>query len=461
MKNLLLLLTIAFAITAAAQDEKTVTLVVSGQGETLDEAKQNALRSAIEQAFGTFISSNTEILNDDLVKDEIVSVANGNIQKFEIISEVEIPDLGYATTLKATVSVSKLTSFIESKGGEVEIKGSLFAFNINQQILNETSEERAIADLVIVLKNLIDKSFDYSVSSGTPEIIDGNNENWNIPIIITVNTNANFLMMYEYLVKTLNSISLSEEEVPNYLDLGKDVFFIGFKEPKVMKESSKKKKKGFLQRLDDRIMYGSDSDIDSQLRGDGYSEEFIEAYHAHEVAKASAAAEYNEFVLRSGTVDANGKEIEEINAEKIYLRTLNSYEKIITEFTLYFCKSMLSIKVEDNAGQYSFSPVLTESKFKSLFNPILFSYMEASSPREASNLFKIAQYLNYSYFIDNYKYQSIRSSNNPGNGSGYTFANAISLVKYSDGKEIAIITINKAFTLDQINQLSGFRVVNN
>ena len=47
-----------------AQDDKTVTLTVSGTGKTLEEAKKNALRSAIEQAFGAFISSKTEILND-------------------------------------------------------------------------------------------------------------------------------------------------------------------------------------------------------------------------------------------------------------------------------------------------------------------------------------------------------------------------------------------------------------
>ncbi len=90
-----------------AQEANTVTLTVSGQGKTQDDAKQNALRNAIEQAFGTFISSNTEILNDELVKDEIVSIANGNIQKFEVISEVEVPEAGHATTLKVTVSVTK------------------------------------------------------------------------------------------------------------------------------------------------------------------------------------------------------------------------------------------------------------------------------------------------------------------------------------------------------------------
>lgn len=136
MKQLILIMSLALSINAYAQDDKTVTLVVSGQGKTQDEAKQNALRSAIEQAFGTFISSKTEILNDNLVKDEIVSVANGNIQKFEIISEVQIPSGGYATSLKATVSVTKLTSFVESKGVVVEFKGSILAANVKQQMLN-------------------------------------------------------------------------------------------------------------------------------------------------------------------------------------------------------------------------------------------------------------------------------------------------------------------------------------
>ena len=85
MKQLILIIAIALNFSSYAQEDKTVTLTVNGQGTTLEEARQSALRSAIEQAFGVFISSNTEILNDELIKDEIVSVSNGNIQKFEII----------------------------------------------------------------------------------------------------------------------------------------------------------------------------------------------------------------------------------------------------------------------------------------------------------------------------------------------------------------------------------------
>ena len=147
MKNLILILALIINFSAFSQDDKTVTLVVSGQGKTQDEAKQNALRSAIEQAFGTFISSKTEILNDNLVKDEIVSINNGNIQKFDIISEVQIPDGGYATTLKATVSVTKLTSFVENKGVIVEFKGGLFAENIKLQNLYEKNELKTVDNI--------------------------------------------------------------------------------------------------------------------------------------------------------------------------------------------------------------------------------------------------------------------------------------------------------------------------
>ena len=124
-----------------------MTLVVNGQGKTPDDAKQSALRNAIEQAFGTFISSKTDILNDQLIKDEIVSVSNGNIQKFEILSEGQMTDGSYYSTLKATVSGSKLTSFCESKGISVEFKGALFSFNIKQQIINEENELKAIQDI--------------------------------------------------------------------------------------------------------------------------------------------------------------------------------------------------------------------------------------------------------------------------------------------------------------------------
>ena len=66
-----------------ANNNDEVTIVVSGDGATKSEATALALRSAIERTFGTFVSANTTILNDDLVQDEIVSITTGNIKKYE------------------------------------------------------------------------------------------------------------------------------------------------------------------------------------------------------------------------------------------------------------------------------------------------------------------------------------------------------------------------------------------
>jgi hypothetical protein len=226
MKQLILIVTLAFSINAYAQDDKTVTLVASGQGKTQDEAKQNALRNAIEQAFGTFISSKTEILNDNLVKDEIISVANGNIQKFEIISEVQIPNGDYATSLKATVSVTKLTSFVESKGVVVEFKGSILAANVKQQMLNEENEIKSIGNIVGTCKEILDLSCDFSIVRGEPKQKNNDNNNWSVPIIIYVKFNKNIEQFNQYLLNSIKGIAMSQDEVSQYNQLGKKTYKI-------------------------------------------------------------------------------------------------------------------------------------------------------------------------------------------------------------------------------------------
>ena len=229
LKFLLVILLLNFS-SVFSQDDKTVTLTVSAQGETISEAKQNALRDAIEQAFGTFISSNTEILNDELVKDEIVSVSNGNIQDYEVISEVELPNGDYATTLKATVSVNKLSVFVESKGVEVEFKGGLLAVNVKQQILNEKNEVKTIENIDNVCRKILDKSYDYEIIRGAPKQAkaSANSSNgWIVPLQIDVKFNENIEQFRDYFYNSVSALSMSESEIQKYQDLGKPTFTIG------------------------------------------------------------------------------------------------------------------------------------------------------------------------------------------------------------------------------------------
>ncbi len=221
----LLILTAFTLLNANAQtDNKNVTIITSGSGKTIEESQQSALRSAIEQAFGAFISSKTEIFNDEVVADQMASVSSGNIQSYEILSQLELPDSAWAVTIKSIVSVDKLTSFVQSKGVEIEIKGGLFALNIKQQILNEQSEIQAIAEMVGLLHEPMQVSFDYTIQSGEPKSLDAESANWAIPLKVIATCNSNIDICANYFIKTLEALSLTTQEAENYKSLNKNVF---------------------------------------------------------------------------------------------------------------------------------------------------------------------------------------------------------------------------------------------
>ena len=186
MKSILklIIITVLFVILQQivfAQDaDKTVTITVSGSGKTQADAKQSALRSATEQAFGAFISSKTEMFNDQVVADQMASVSSGNIKSFLILNESQLPDRSWGVTLKAIVSVDKLTSFVEAKGIAIEIKGGMFALNIKQQLLNEQGEIKAVSEMVGLLHEPMQISFDYVIKSSDPKSLDAESKNWSI-----------------------------------------------------------------------------------------------------------------------------------------------------------------------------------------------------------------------------------------------------------------------------------------
>jgi hypothetical protein len=209
--------------------ENSVSLTTSGTGKSIEEAKNNALRSAIEQAFGAFISSKTELLNDEVVSDQITSVTSGNIQSFEIKSQDKLPNELWSITISCIVAVDKLISFVQSKGISVEIKGGLFSINVKQQILNEKAETENIIRLIGNIHEPLQNAFDYGIEVNEPKSIDDNNENWLIGISVVASTNNNFYELSNYITNTIKSISLSESELEQYNKLNKNSYLIKIK----------------------------------------------------------------------------------------------------------------------------------------------------------------------------------------------------------------------------------------
>lgn len=178
--------------TPLAKDE--VSLVVSGDGATKEEATKAALRSAIELAFGSFVSSNTQILNDELVKDEIITVSSGNVKNYKYLSEKEENGKCYVT-IQATVVVGKLVEYTKSKGASAELAGATFATNLKMRKFVANNVERAINVLEKQITPLLENCFSFDeIKVGEPVAKSNAQTNKSyvaVPVEIYVRTNSN------------------------------------------------------------------------------------------------------------------------------------------------------------------------------------------------------------------------------------------------------------------------------
>lgn len=208
--------------------EGDVQLTVVADGATKDEAIQAALRNAIEQAFGVFVSSHTEILNDELVKDEIATVASGNIKSYTCVSENVVDDK-WLVTVRAVVSTNNLVRYTESKGSSAELAGSTFAMNIKLHELYRKNEELAIRHLMKQLAEMVPQMFDYRLEMGD-FVKKGSNVECDFMVMALPNANAQ--QMRKLFLSTLSALSMSEDEYKQCVESGfsADVIYLSNKQ---------------------------------------------------------------------------------------------------------------------------------------------------------------------------------------------------------------------------------------
>ena len=202
MRNLVIIIILGLFQKVNAQVINEVSLVVSSQGSTIDIAKQNALRSAVEQAFGAFVSAKTEILNDELIKDEVVSISNGNVKEYEVLNQLYLEDQKlYLVNIRAVVSLEKLASFVQSKGfNEVSFDGSNFAMNMKLQRLNESSELVALKNILVQGLELGSTFIDQRLVVGQPTVSSKPGQ-YQVPLMVETTLNTNWDKYYQYFMK--------------------------------------------------------------------------------------------------------------------------------------------------------------------------------------------------------------------------------------------------------------------
>ncbi len=245
MRNLVIVLILGLFQKVNAQAINEVSLVVSSQGSTIDIAKQNALRSAVEQAFGAFVSAKTEILNDELIKDEVVSISNGNVKEYEILNQLYLEEQKlYLVNLRAVVSLEKLASFVQSKGyNEVSFDGSNFTMNMKLQRLNESSELVALKNILVQGLELGSTFFDQKLVVGQPTVSSKPGQ-YQVPLMVETTLNTNWDTYYQYFKSSLTKIAMTNEEIDSYKSLGKKVAMFILMERKVSNIETKNPQTG-------------------------------------------------------------------------------------------------------------------------------------------------------------------------------------------------------------------------
>ena len=130
---------------------------VAGDGDSAQQARMNGFRLAVEQAIGTLISSETEVQNGRIVRDEIISYSAGFVDRFEVINE-KITARGVRVSMRVWVRKSALSDRLLNRtqqSGQVDGARA----GVQLQTLNQ---ERATGDALLqqVLNDFPRRAFD-------------------------------------------------------------------------------------------------------------------------------------------------------------------------------------------------------------------------------------------------------------------------------------------------------------
>lgn len=122
---------------------------VVGIGKSLDEAKQNAFKMAVQYRAGIVMLSDRESRNLELVKNEISAYSAGYVDNFNLLSQ-KIVNGTYEVILEVFVSDSRISQRLLSKGTSIQN----FETERHTEQINSLIHERITGDKL--LKQVMD-----------------------------------------------------------------------------------------------------------------------------------------------------------------------------------------------------------------------------------------------------------------------------------------------------------------
>ena len=148
----------------------SVSVEVTGVGKDADSALRNALYQAVEQAVGAYVDSETVIKNDEVIREKLLSVAQGFVEKYEVIQPPRERSDGsgvWETKVSASVKRSEVGAALRAAGVMQVAADGTAAWA--EQITRLKSREDAMELLEKLIPEIPRNLFVFSIVGGNGE----------------------------------------------------------------------------------------------------------------------------------------------------------------------------------------------------------------------------------------------------------------------------------------------------
>ena len=141
-------ITVARWIYEASASEKVLYVEVIGEGNTIDQARQQGFRLAVEHAVGTVVASETEVRNDRQARDEIITYASGYVDRFEVVEQQQVGNR-VLVNMKVWVRPSKIANRLLNKSATAgTVEGGRISTQIQTLQHERTSGDRLLKSVL-------------------------------------------------------------------------------------------------------------------------------------------------------------------------------------------------------------------------------------------------------------------------------------------------------------------------
>lgn len=195
-------------ILEAGEGEKKV--IADGYGATPEEALEKALQNAVEQAAGAYVSSMTEIENDEIVKDEVLSLSHGFIKEHRKLSESKFED-EYKVVVAAIIVEKQMIERLEASGIKVNYNASGLVSDLKAWDKMKNDEYKMAKALFDVheMKNY-GIIWNYNLRTGEPQ---RRGDKYTVNGTVSATTNSNYSAEFYNLKNILSELALETVEM--------------------------------------------------------------------------------------------------------------------------------------------------------------------------------------------------------------------------------------------------------